>query len=309
VLQISKIHDLHFPFLGSIVPLETGVILMADGKFYTCKNDRAFKEVFLNERNGDLLKALLEKILKVDISEIDIRNIERNSENVNLRRKYLDCLLKTNIGSIGIEINSDATKDYVPFRNFAYLCDMYSSEVKKGEEYDSDIQFVQINFDYKIPEYEHDDIIKEYWMQTDKCKKFVDNVRIISLDMEMYKNMWLNKEEKAIEENKLLIMLDLQSEELLELSKKDRMVLEYMNELNRVNQDPEFRQYMTEEEDQEKIRNTEINAALKKGIEQGEKKKQIEVVKELAKRNMELKDISDITKLSIEEVTNILTNN
>jgi hypothetical protein len=66
---------------------------------------------------------------------------------------------------------------------------------------------------------------------------------------------------------------------------------------------------MTEEEDQEKIRNTEINAALKKGIEQGEKKKQIEVVKELAKRNMELKDISDITKLSIEEVTNILTNN
>jgi predicted transposase/invertase (TIGR01784 family) len=147
-----------------------------DYKFYTCKNDRAFKEVFLNERNGDLLKALLEKVLKVKISEIDIRNIERNSGNVNLRRKYLDCLLKTNIGSIGIEINSDATKDYVPFKNFAYLCDMYSSEVKKGEKYDSDIQFVQINFDYKIPKDEHAEIIKEYWMQTDKCKKFVDMI-------------------------------------------------------------------------------------------------------------------------------------
>jgi predicted transposase/invertase (TIGR01784 family) len=102
-------------------------------------------------------------------------------------------------------------------------------------------------------------------------------------------------------------------EELLELSKKDRMVLEYMNELNRVNQDPEFREYMTQEEDEEKIRNTEINTALKKGIEQGieqgEKKKQIEFIKELAKRNMELKDISDITKLSIEEVKKILKNN
>jgi predicted transposase/invertase (TIGR01784 family) len=101
-------------------------------------------------------------------------------------------------------------------------------------------------------------------------------------------------------------------EELLELSKKDRMVLEYMNELNRVNQDPEFREYMTQEEDEEKIRNTEINTALKKGIEQGieqgEKKKQIEFIKELAKRNMELKDISDITKLSIEEVKKILKN-
>jgi hypothetical protein len=61
-------------------------------------------------------------------------------------------------------------------------------------------------------------------------------------------------------------------DELLELSKKDRMVLEYMNELNRVNQDPEFREYMTQEEDEAKIRNTEINTALKKGIEQGEKK-------------------------------------
>jgi predicted transposase/invertase (TIGR01784 family) len=99
-------------------------------------------------------------------------------------------------------------------------------------------------------------------------------------------------------------------EELLELSKKDRMVLEYMNELNRVNQDPEFREYMTQEEDEAKIRNTEINAALKKGIEQGieqgKKENQIEFIKELAKRNMELKDISDITKLSIEEVKKIL---
>jgi predicted transposase/invertase (TIGR01784 family) len=117
--------------------------------------------------------------------------------------------------------------------------------------------------------------------------------------------MWLNKEEKAIEENKLLIMLDLQSEELLELSKKDRMVLEYMNELNRVNQDPEFREYMTQEEDEEKIRNTEINTALKKGIEQGEKKKQIEVAKNLLLMNMKKEDIAKAIGLSIKEIENI----
>lgn len=28
-------------------------------KFYTCKNDRAFKEVFMKEKNKDILKALL----------------------------------------------------------------------------------------------------------------------------------------------------------------------------------------------------------------------------------------------------------
>ena len=36
-------------------------------KFYTCRNDRAFKEVFLNPNNSDLLKALLEFILKIKI--------------------------------------------------------------------------------------------------------------------------------------------------------------------------------------------------------------------------------------------------
>ena len=36
-------------------------------EFYTCKNDRAFKEVFLNPNNSDLLKALPEFILKIKI--------------------------------------------------------------------------------------------------------------------------------------------------------------------------------------------------------------------------------------------------
>ena len=35
--------------------------------FYTCRNDRAFKEVFLNPNNSNLLKALLEFIFKIKI--------------------------------------------------------------------------------------------------------------------------------------------------------------------------------------------------------------------------------------------------
>ena len=36
-------------------------------KFYSCRYDRTFKEVFLNPKNEDLLKVLLEDILKVKI--------------------------------------------------------------------------------------------------------------------------------------------------------------------------------------------------------------------------------------------------
>ena len=46
-------------------------------KFYTCKNDRTFKEVFLKEENSDLLKALLETILIQRIKNICIQEIQR----------------------------------------------------------------------------------------------------------------------------------------------------------------------------------------------------------------------------------------
>ena len=42
-------------------------------KFYTCKNDRTFKEVFLKEENSDLLKALLELILQIKIDKLEIK--------------------------------------------------------------------------------------------------------------------------------------------------------------------------------------------------------------------------------------------
>ena len=44
-------------------------------KFYSCRYDKTFKEVFLNPKNEDLLKALLEDILKVKIHGL-IKNIQ-----------------------------------------------------------------------------------------------------------------------------------------------------------------------------------------------------------------------------------------
>ncbi len=42
-------------------------------KFYTCRNDRAFKEVFLKPNNSDLLKTLNEIILKKNINKLAIK--------------------------------------------------------------------------------------------------------------------------------------------------------------------------------------------------------------------------------------------
>ncbi len=242
-------------------------------KFYTCKWDHAFKEVMLNEKNKDILRILLESILKVEINEINIKNQERNSTNIHIARKHLDAILKTNIGTIEIEVNS-SEKGYVHPRNMAYLCDLYSHHTLVGENYDEDTFFIQINLSYGLK----DNALVRCYKVMDKDKKlYVENFEIYELNMDKYKRFWYDKDKKKIEDNKYLIMLDLEPKDLVKLSKSDRMVESFMKTIEEVNQDPEFREYMSAEEDARKIMNSlkkeykeeGLKEGLKEGLEQG----------------------------------------
>ena len=55
-------------------------------KFYTCKSDRAFKEVFMNKDNKDLLICLLEEVLDLKIKELEYLNLERNVGSIHIKR-------------------------------------------------------------------------------------------------------------------------------------------------------------------------------------------------------------------------------
>ena len=76
-----------------------------------------------------------------------------------------------------------------------------------------------------------------------------------------------------------------------------------MNEVKKVNENPDFFNYMTKEEDEEKCHNTEI----KEATEAGKKERNIEVAKNLLKKNMAMKDIMEITELTEEEIIKLKT--
>ena len=167
--------------------------IMSEGKnkgkkFYTCKDDRAFKEFFMNEKNKDILVGLLESILKVKIKEIEYLNLERNSDNVHVRRKHLDLNLETDIGRIEIEVNASNEK-YVRPRNTAYLCDIYSHYVEKGKKYDEDTLIMQINFSYGISDSEY---VRKYSISDETGKQFVKNFIIYEINMSKYQKIWYN---------------------------------------------------------------------------------------------------------------------
>jgi len=237
-------------------------------KFYTCRSDRAFKEVFMREDSKDILSKVLEAVLEVEVKDIKFLNLERNVDNIHVRRKYFDMFLDTNIGKIQVEVNADYDMSK-KLRNTAFICDTYSHLTLKGEKYTDDILVIQINLSYEN--------VKD---------KYINNTK-----------------DKEFDKYKYLMMLDLNEEKLEDLSKKDKVVSKYMETLEEVNKDPEFREYMSAEEDNRKIENSIKKELREDGIKEGQKERNVEIAKNMLKDNIPIITISKYTGLTKKEIS------
>lgn len=219
----------------------------------------------MNGRNKDLLIYLLEGILNLKIVSVEYLNLEQNVDNIYVKRKHFDLFLKTDIGNIQVEVNA-SNLDYIKPRNMSYICAIYSHHVLKGQNYNQDTKIIQINFSYGLEDTEERRI---YYVQDRNNKKYVENFTIYEINMEKYINYWYTKDKEKIAENKEIIMLDLNLEELKLLSKEDRMVKKYMSEIKKINSNPEFFEYMSAEEDNRKIENSIRREMTEKGLKEG----------------------------------------
>ena len=241
---------------------------MDNNKWYSGKYDRAFKEVMLKESNRDLLTMLLEHILKVKINNITILNSEKLLSNIHVRSQRLDLNLDTNIGKINVEVNS-TYKKITPSRNFSYLADLYSHNILVGKEYDINKKYIQINLSYGLNN--NIEPIDIYKIMNTKGNTYIDNFIIYSINMDYYNNLSNTNDTKKIKDDIILVMLGQEREKLNILAKKYKVVSKYMNELDEVNKNPKFREYMSYELEQEILRNSERKLGVEEGIEQGKK--------------------------------------
>ena len=127
--------------------------------------------------------------------------------------------------------------------------------------------------------------------------------------MEKLKEIWYDKNELEIEKNKYMLMLDMEISDLKKLS-KDQVVREYMEKIEKLNEDPIFINWITKEKDEQMIKNTQlyratqegINIGISQGINQGFKKRNVEIAKSMLQENMNLELIHKITGLTKEEI-------
>ena len=278
-------------------------------EFYTCRNDRAFKEVFLNPNNSDLLKALLEFILKIKIDKLEIKKTELLSGNVNIKDKRVDAIVHTGNKKIEIEINSQ-NKDYLHTRSTAYICNIYQSNASVGDTYNEDTDIIQVNLTWGLGR--NNDEMKIYKIMNERGELYVKNFIIYEINMDYYDKIWYSKNEEEIKKNQYMIMLDLDKKEL-ENMPKDKIVDKYITNVTIVNNDPEFQKYMSEEEDKKKIQNSLLSEAKEEGISQGISQGYTsgindgikQTAKNLLSMNMPIEDISKATGLSIEEINKL----
>ena len=274
-------------------------------KFYTCKNDRAFKEVFLNPNDSDLLKVLLEFILKIKIDNLEIKKTELLSGNVNIKDKRADALVYTGNKKIEIEINSQYEK-YLNPRNTAYICNTYQSHILARKEYNQQTDIVHVNLTWVLGR--NNDEMKIYKIMNEKGELYVKNFIIYEINMDYYDKIWYSKNEEEIKKNQYMIMLDLDKKELKNMP-KDKIVDKYITNVTIVNDDLEFQKYMSEEEDKKKIQNSLLSEAKETGYTSGINDGIKQTAKNLLSMNMPIEDISKATGLSIEEIKKISNDN
>ena len=116
---------------------------------------------------------------------------------------------------------------------------------------------------------------------------------------------WYNLDMEKVKEYKHLIMLDLNQNDLDEMSNGDDLVEAYEDKVTELNNQETFRSFMTYEEDQRLIQNTEkkmayeegISQGIEQGISQGSQNKQIEIAKNMLKEKLDIATISRMTGL------------
>lgn len=108
--------------------------------------------------------------------------------------------------------------------------------------------------------------------------------------------------------NQWLAFIDDYDKGLVKVAEKKNKTLEKARmEMNYLTGDEEVRRLAELREKWDMDYNNGINYAKEKGKEEGKKEKQIEIVKEMLKKKIPISLISEITKLSVEEIEKLST--
>ena len=221
-------------------------------KYYTCKNELIFKNIFYNQKNKSLLKKLIENSLGTNIEILSIVRPMKINDFEFDKSELLDILA-----------NIQGKLTYILLYGGTYYngCHnvLLAHALRKLEEENKrqmlnhsigfdlgKINIIEINYIWNLPK-EHEGITKgNYKFYSEKTKTTLyDNFAIIEFNMDEIAKQETDESKKY----KSLNILSLDQKQLSNLEIKSDFTLEYKKAIEKINNDPKFIEFMKNKKD------------------------------------------------------------
>ena len=276
-------------------------------RFYNLSYDRIFKTVLIND-DYRFLTMLLRDILEDNTLEvIHAEAIELPVTSVDEKIKILDVLAKVGEELFNIELNS-CFDTAILERNLNYYFRLLNERFFRGDKEPKYRKVLQINLNIKNDAKYDKEEIRIYNLT--RKELYYEDFKIININVVRYKKIWYDKIIKeGIRKYIYLTSLVADKEELENLGKIDGLVKEVGNKVFELNSDQRLRLELQQEQEAIITYKNSMKYAEEAGIEKGIEKNKIETAKEMLKKNISIKDIVEITKLSEEEILKIKQSN
>lgn len=287
--------------------------------------DRVFKSTLGKEENQELLEWFLTLTLKREMKIIKYLRNELPINTIREKTRVVDLLVEVGKNELlHIELNNNMSGEYgktVQKRNFMYATNDYSHILERGDDYSMSCDMLSIDLSYGLGLSKQ--LYEYYYVENAKGDKYVEEFVILVVNMDMADWLWYNGTIEEQGKIKHLRMLNAAKKELISMSKGDIMMSKLADEIITLNENTQFRRFMSAEKEAKMWEHTERSLArkaglaegrkegLKKGIKEGIKEGKKEGIKEGIKegKNLErLNIIKTMTKngISIEEISKMI---
>lgn len=269
---------------------------------FSPKIDIVFQALFGEVGSERITKSFLECILEEKIDEIDLsKNPILRRQTPNSKLGILDIIAKIN-GKEYCNIEMQMVSQIAMIERMLYYWSrLYSKQLKQSEDY----QVLERTIEILIADFELKEL-KGLGYHT-KWQIIEENHRkVILTDKFEFHIIELPKIKKVNEENELLDWLHFinnpQSERVIKKMEENKELKEAGQKLEGLTEDEMLESILEAE-----LRNRRDKKAIyAAGVEDGIEKKQKEIILEMLKKEFSIETISEITKLSTEEIQKII---
>ena len=275
-------------------------------------NNEKFISLFLE--NPDLLNFCIREICNQKKVEVNCNDLLLSHNSIPIgslgeKFKQTDLIARNSNNIVNIEANNIIGKT-TRMKNTSYIMKMYSESAKRGELYNTNKNFIQINFDNGNEE--NFGCLTKASILTIDGTAVLNNFNLLFLDVaKCYKKFYnLVKEGKESEiDNHIRIgaffysndpdELDIILGNMLDVELKKR-VIGKVRDMYTMNED-----YTLTNEERKQWGDFLYNGWKHEFIEKGIKENALKMIKRMLKKEMSYQDISDISGDTVEEIKEI----